>query len=943
MNCGGAFLFMANLELQKTIQSYEDYISKYGITEEVINAYADASYIALAQENDIEYGLKVSARAKEIIEKLVNTQTNGDIWDLDSYCNKNKVSYGILDKYYEILKSEAPYLFHSYLLYLEKNREESERFYSPKIKQLNKHGLIQAMQDLEDDKIDILSISMPPGTQKCQPLYSKVLTPDGFIEMREVDVGTKVVSATGNVVDVLSVSAIKKRPIYELTLDDGSKVRCSDNHLWTVQTRDDRKRKNKDGSEKYRTIELSEMLKNYKVENGKRCNYSIDYVSKIEFPQKDFLIHPYVMGVILGDGGLTQGGVIITTKDGEIIDKLNELLPCGYQMKHKDRYDYRINGHEGNNAKQGSLITKELKRYGLYNKTSLYKFIPKDYMYSSYDQRLWLLRGLMDTDGSASRSYCSYATISKRLADDVCELVHSLGGYVSVNKRKAGYKKYGNYIQCNDYYELLIQFSSNNDSIFNLTRKKGIYKPKRKRIKRFITDIKYIGEEDCKCIYINDESHLYITDNYIITHNTTLEKFFCSWIIGRHPKDYSLFFSHSDDITRMFYDGVLDITTNNEEYTWAEIFPNVKLHSTDAKRQRINFDKQKSYANIQCTSVGSKNAGKVRCNRYLYCDDLIGGIEEALNKRTLDKLWRIYGTDARQRKLNEQVKEIHIATRWSVHDVIGRLKLIYEGNKRARFIAVPDIDPITGQSNFDYKYNGMSVEFFHDQELTMDEISYKCLYKNEPIEREGLLYHEDDIRRFLSMPMREPDAILGICDVKNKGTDFMFLPCMYQYDDDFYLADCICDDNTDYGIQYERLSNIIVQHNMQQCEFESNSGGDRVSYEVNKLVEEKGGRCNITDKPTETNKETRIIVNSDWVKKHVLFKDRENYKPKDDYGIMMSWLMTYSVVGKNEHDDVPDGLANFCLFITKPQRTAKAEAVKNPFRTGGYGYNGYYY
>ena len=422
------------------------------------------------------------------------------------------------------------------------------------------------------------------------------------------------------------------------------------------------------------------------------------------------------------------------------------------------------------------------------------------------------------------------------------------------------------------------------------------------------------------------------------TQKTTLEKFFCSWIIGKHPKDYSLFFSHSDDITRMFYDGVLDITTNYEEYTWSEIFPDVKLQSTDAKRQRINFDKQKAYSNIQCTSVGSKNAGKVRCNRYLYCDDLIGGIEESLNKRTLDKLWRIYGTDARQRKLNEQVKEIHIATRWSVHDVIGRLKKIYDGNDRARFIAIPDIDPKTGESNFDYKYNGMSVEFFHDQELGMDDISYKCLYKNEPIEREGLLYHDDDIRRFVSMPVREPDAILGICDVKNKGTDFMFLPCMYQYDSDFYLVDCICDDNTDYGVQYERLSNIIVEHNMQQCEFESNSGGDRVSYEVNKLVEEKGGRCNITDKPTETNKETRIIVNADWVKKHVLFRDKENYKPKDDYGTMMWWLMTYSVVGKNEHDDVPDGLANFALYVTKPQRAAKAEAVQNPFRTGGYGY-----
>jgi hypothetical protein len=419
------------------------------------------------------------------------------------------------------------------------------------------------------------------------------------------------------------------------------------------------------------------------------------------------------------------------------------------------------------------------------------------------------------------------------------------------------------------------------------------------------------------------------------TQKTTLEKFFSSWIIGRHPKDYSLFFSHSSDITRMFYDGVLDITTS-EEYTWSEIFPDVKLRDTNAKAEKMDFGKYKPFYSLQCTSVGSKNSGKVRCNRYLYCDDLIGGIEEALNKNRLDNLWRIYSVDARQRKLNEQVKEIHIATRWSVHDVIGRLKALYAGNKRARFIAVPDIDPVTGKSNFDYKYNGMSVEFFESQALVMDDISYRCLYKNEPIEREGLLYHEEDLRRFLSLPLREPDAILGICDVKNKGTDFMFLPCMFQYDNDYYLTECICDDTTDYGIQYERLSNLIVNTNMQQCEFESNSGGDRVSFEVNKLVEKKGGRCNITDKATETNKETRIIVNADWVKKHVLFKDKESYGPKDDYGIMMSWLLTYSVVGKNVHDDVPDGLANFALYVTRGSRMAKAEPAFNPFRMGGY-------
>lgn len=399
------------------------------------------------------------------------------------------------------------------------------------------------------------------------------------------------------------------------------------------------------------------------------------------------------------------------------------------------------------------------------------------------------------------------------------------------------------------------------------------------------------------------------------TGKTTIEKFFASWVIGRHPEDFSLFFSHSSDITRMFYDGVLDITTNSDEYCWSEIFPDVKFHSTNAKKETINFDKYKPFANLQCTSVGSKNAGKVRANRYLYCDDLIGGIEEALNKNTLDKLWRIYGTDAKQRKM-DGCKEIHIATRWSVHDVIGRLIDIYENNSRARFIAVPDIDPITGKSNFDYKYNGFSVKFFHDQELTMDEISYKCLYKSEPIEREGLLYTDEELRRFITLPIAEPDAVWGICDTKNKGTDFLFLPCMLQYGNDFYLTECVCDDNSNYGIQYERTSDLIVNTGMQQCQFESNNGGDRVALEVSKLVEEKGGHCNITTKYTESNKETKIIVNADWVKKHVLFRDRENYKPKEDYGKMMGFLLSYSVRGKNPHDDVPDGLASFALFVT---------------------------
>lgn len=412
---------------------------------------------------------------------------------------------------------------------------------------------------------------------------------------------------------------------------------------------------------------------------------------------------------------------------------------------------------------------------------------------------------------------------------------------------------------------------------------------------------------------------------------STVEMFFHSGLMGWFPKEYSLFYSHSGDITKMYYNGVLNILTG-DEYCWHEIFPDCKIKMTDAKREQIHINKYMPFANLQTTSVGAKNAGKVRVSQkgYLLCDDIIGGIEEALNINMLDKLWNTYSVDARQRKL-DGAKEIHICTRWSVHDIVGRLQRLYEGSERVKFIAVPDIDPVTGKSNFNYEIHGFSEDFFHDQELAMDDISYRCLYKNDPIEREGLLYAEDELRYYASLPDREPDAVLSVCDTKSKGTDFLVLPVLYQYENDYYMVDCICSDLSDYGVQYDRMANILVEHGVQQCEFESNAGGDRVAFEVEGKVKELNGRCNITTKPTETNKETRIIVNADWVKKNVLFKPKENWGIKTDYQVFMSWLLAYSVAGKNKHDDVPDCMANFALFVQNKYRIKTAYVMQSPF------------
>jgi hypothetical protein len=517
-------------------------------------------------------------------------------------------------------------------------------------------------------------------------------------------------------------------------------------------------------------------------------------------------------------------------------------------------------------------------------------------------------------------------------------IMNSTGG-TSWDLEKYAFEN-GTYYQIlDDFYDLILAEAKNKcvDSYFRYIEKKRepkerFYMPRRKQFLK-------IGLVDGLQGMLDDKYDMLLISLIPGAGKTSIEKFFLSGVIGWYPKDFNLFYSHSSDITRMFYDGELDIVKNLGEYCWHDIFPNLAVSGENAKMEQFNVGKYKPFPSVQCTSVGSKNAGKVRASKFLLVDDMIGGIEEALNRNILDKLWDKYAVDARQRKIQDtdgnNCKEIHIATRWSVHDVIGRIQKMYEGNNRVKTIAVPDIDPKTGKSNFDYEYSGFTVEFFEDQQLLMDDVSYRCLYKQEPIEREGLLFPEEKTRRYLNLPHGAPEIITAQCDTKGKGTDYFVLPVLQKYGEDYYCVDCVCDNTADYELQYENASNIIVDNQVQECEFERNSGGDRVALEVNKRVEQKGWICNITDTPTETNKEARIYQCSSWILQHVIFKDSSLYTPKEPYGVMMSLLTRYSVSDKKQLDDVPDVFSNFAIRMTAGTREAKVEAAHNPFR-GGY-------
>lgn len=449
---------------------------------------------------------------------------------------------------------------------------------------------------------------------------------------------------------------------------------------------------------------------------------------------------------------------------------------------------------------------------------------------------------------------------------------------------------------------------------------KKFYIPRRKQLRPIVAALQQLadGELDLLAISVPPGAG-----------KTTLAIFYLTWMAGRNPDEPMLTGSHSNSFVRGVYDECLRMLDKNGEYRWHQVFPEASVSNTNAKDCRIDIGKRKRFETLEFTSIGTGNAGLYRASNLLYCDDLVSGLEVALSKERLDKLWGTYTTDLRQRKIGDHCRELHIATRWSVHDVIGRLQREYEGSDRAKFITIPALDE-NDESNFDYKYGvGFSTEFYREQRDIMDEVSWKALYMNQPIEREGLLYHSDELRRFFELPDREPDAIVGVCDTKDRGKDYAVLPVAWIYGDDYYIGDVICDNGLPDVVD-ERLVNILMKNKVRMCRFESNSAGGRVAQKVADEIKERHGITKITTKFSTANKETRIISFSGWVKEHCLFLDDSRYKNNSDYGKFMNMMTSYTVSGKNKNDDTVDSLSMLADF-SQTMFTGRIEVVKRPF------------
>jgi len=452
---------------------------------------------------------------------------------------------------------------------------------------------------------------------------------------------------------------------------------------------------------------------------------------------------------------------------------------------------------------------------------------------------------------------------------------------------------------------------------FDREPSKRFYLPRRRIIKPIVDSLQQIEDDELDLLAISLPPG---------TGKTTLGIFFLSWQMGKYPDMPNLASAHSDKLTRSFYDGVLNIITD-PEYLWKDVFPGVQIVGTNSKDETIDLGKPKRFKTLTCRSIDGSLTGATRSERILYADDLVSGIEEALSKDRLDSLWDKYTNDLKSRK-KLGCKEIHIATRWSVHDPIGRLERQYEGNPRAKFFALPALNE-NDESNFDYDYGvGFDTKYFLDMRNSLDDVSWKCLFQNEPIEREGLLFPEEELLYYNGvLPDGEPDRKVSVCDIAWGGGDSLSMPICYVYGEDAYVVDVVFN-NGDKEVTRPIVVGKLKQHLPHQTRFEANNGGDEYADKVDEMLRKEGIKLNITHRkaPSTASKLSRIIQAAPDIKK-LYFLDKKHRSK--EYSKFMKELTSFMQTGKNKHDDAADSLAMLTVLLEHPG--GSVEIIKRPF------------
>ena len=441
------------------------------------------------------------------------------------------------------------------------------------------------------------------------------------------------------------------------------------------------------------------------------------------------------------------------------------------------------------------------------------------------------------------------------------------------------------------------------------------------------------------------------------TAKSTFGLFFLSMMAGLYPERSILGNGHSTSLTQAFYNEILNIMTS-DEYRYGAIFPNNKIVNQSAEYSYLDLNHKKRFHTIMFRSIDGGTTGLAEASNILYCDDLIKDLEQANNPDRLDKIFYTYTSTIQDRKVQRLCKdgeyrpcpEIHIATRWSLRDVIGRLIDIYGeiDSDRIRIINVPCYDE-NGESNFEYDYGkGFNKDYYHQLQLSEDPVTFAAKYLGEPIERDGIVFPEDSLSYYDELPAEEPDRIVAYADVSHGGEDFFSLPIGYVYGIDVYIEDVLFLNNFG-GDDYirPRICDIIMKHKVTRFGIEKNNGGDFFATLISKDLKLRFYTCSILtyNAPTNKSKCDRILACQNEIKGiaseantyRLHFKNKQSLKNNPQYLAALQQLHGWNqnpAKQKRQHDDFPDSLSGLITNTLNGKTTGRASSKFSLDRLG---------
>jgi len=360
----------------------------------------------------------------------------------------------------------------------------------------------------EPKRFSLIEASTKAG--KAQPLNALVYTPTGPKRMGDIREGDAILTPTGQS-RVVGVYPQGRREVIRVTFSDGQVVEADADHLWEVH-----------GFRRGPVIATTEDLQKWPTWKFRKA--WVPDIKPAHFAHQPVPIDPYLLGVLIGDGGMSQSSVKLSNADDEIINAVRDVLPDGHELVYEGRCDWRVTAGSGaaQLREDGTHLRGVLERMGLGGKGSHDKFVPDAYRYNTEDVRRSVLQGILDTDGFVDKhGQPGIEQTSERLARDITELVQSLGGSVLTRLRPVnGYRaKDGRFVQCRPVWRQVIRVPDGRE-MFRLERKRSACRPKRKTGHRMFRSIEFARYDEAQCIQIADKRALYLTDGFIPTHNT---------------------------------------------------------------------------------------------------------------------------------------------------------------------------------------------------------------------------------------------------------------------------------------------------------------------------------------------------------------------------------------------------------------------------------------